>query len=65
MGKYFDQHFISYLEIGDMEGAIALLIKQYPHLRNDKDRQALYINKYKACYLDNLTTTPVQRPPKS
>lgn len=60
MGKYFDQHFIRFLECGDIEGAIALLTKQYPHLKNDKERQALYVNKYKSCYIDNVGTKPVR-----
>lgn len=53
MGKFFDQHFIRLLESGDTEGAIALLIKKYPHLKSDKDRQRLYIQRYRSAYLDN------------
>lgn len=54
MGKYFDQHFLRFLEGGDTEGAIALLLKKYPHLKADKDRQRLYIQRYRSAYLDNL-----------
>ena len=39
MGLYFDAYFTRLVRIGDIEGAIALLIKKYPHLKNDKDQQ--------------------------
>ncbi|MFM6255604.1 MAG: hypothetical protein ACKPEQ_41810, partial [Dolichospermum sp.] len=50
MGKYFDQCFIRLLESGDIQGARALLIKQYPHLKNDSDRIAKYIRLYQNHY---------------
>ncbi|MFM6844661.1 MAG: hypothetical protein ACKPKQ_17240, partial [Dolichospermum sp.] len=50
MGKYFDQCFIRLLESGDIQGARALLIKQYPHLKNDGDRIAKYIRLYQNHY---------------
>ncbi len=59
----FDQRFIRLLEVGDLEGAIALLLKKYPHLKNDKDRQDLYITRYRRAYIDNpmsLTRQPPQ-----
>ncbi|MFM6078528.1 MAG: hypothetical protein ACKPCI_08410 [Dolichospermum sp.] len=50
MGKYFDQCFTRLLESGDIQGARALLIKQYPHLKNDGDRVAKYIRLYQNHY---------------
>lgn len=60
MGLFFDRRFVGLLRIGDIEGAIALLTKKYPHLKNDEDRQRLYINKYSNAYVDNTTTKPVR-----
>ena len=48
MGLRFDNVFTQLLRSGDIEGAIALLIKKYPHLKNDKDQQARYIALYSA-----------------
>jgi hypothetical protein len=48
VGLFFDNVFIQLLRIGDVEGAIALLLKKYPHLKNDKDQQARYIRLYSA-----------------
>ena len=59
MGMYFDQQFIRLLASGDLEGAIALLLKKYPHLKNDKDRQRLYVQRYKRAYLDNPMPLPI------
>lgn len=66
MGKYFDQQFIRLLETGDLEGAIALLIRKYPHLKKDKNRQDLYITRYKRAYLDNpMALTRQSLPPEN
>ena len=48
MGLYFDVEFTQLLKIGDTEGAIALLLKKYPHLKNERGRQARYIELYSA-----------------
>jgi len=48
MGLYFDVEFTQLLKIGDIEGAIALLTKKYPHLKNNKGQQARYIRLYSA-----------------
>lgn len=48
MGLYFDVEFTQLLKIGDIEGAIALLTQKYPHLKNERDRQARYIKLYSA-----------------
>lgn len=48
MGLLFDVEFTQLLKIGDTDGAIALLIKKYPHLKNERDRQARYIALYSA-----------------
>ena len=48
MGLRFDTDFTQLLKIGDIEGAIALLIKKYPHLKNDKEQQARYTKLYSA-----------------
>ena len=60
MGLFFDRRFIGLLRSGDMEAAIALLTKKYPHLKNDGERQRLYIQKYSNVYIDNTTTKPVR-----
>jgi hypothetical protein len=48
MGLNFDAVFTQLLRIGDIEGAIALLTKKYPHLKKNKDQQARYIELYSA-----------------
>jgi hypothetical protein len=48
VGLGFDNVFIQLLKFGDIEGAIALLLKKYPHLKNDKDQQARYVALYSA-----------------
>ncbi len=48
MGLFFDRRFIDLLKIGDVESAIALLTKKYPHLKKDEERQARYIRLYSA-----------------
>ena len=48
VGLFFDDEFTQLLRTGDIEGAIALLIKKYPHLKNERDRQARYIRLYSA-----------------
>jgi hypothetical protein len=48
MGLFFDNVFTQLLRTGDIEGAIALLIKKYPHLKKDQGRQARYIRLYSA-----------------
>ncbi len=48
MGLFFDRRFIDLLKIGDIEAAIALLTKKYPHLKKDELRQARYIRLYSA-----------------
>lgn len=48
MGLYFDRIFSQFLKLGDMDSAIALLLKKYPHLKNEKDQQARYIKLYSA-----------------
>jgi len=58
MGLYFDANFTQFLKLGDVEGAIALLTKKYPHLKKDESRQALYIEKYSA-RLDYINVTNV------
>jgi hypothetical protein len=45
----FDRHFIYLLKIGDIAAAQTLLIKKYPHLKEDSDRIAMYILRYKKC----------------
>ncbi|MFM6671554.1 MAG: hypothetical protein ACKPJO_15735 [Dolichospermum sp.] len=50
MGKYFDQCFIRLLRSGDIAAAKNLLIKQYPHLKNDSDRIEKYIRLYQNHY---------------
>jgi hypothetical protein len=42
----FDRHFIYLLKIGDIAAAQTLLIKKYPHLKEDSDRIAMYIRRY-------------------
>ena len=56
MGLFFDNVFIQFLKLGDVEGAIALLLKKYPHLKNERDRQARYLALYSA-RLDYITAT--------
>lgn len=58
MGLFFDRRFIDLLRIGDVESAIALLTKKYPHLKNEKDRQARYVKLYSA-RLDCINATNV------
>jgi hypothetical protein len=48
VGLLFDVCFTQLLRIGDIEGAIALLTKKYPHLKKDEDRQARYVALYSA-----------------
>lgn len=60
MGLFFDRRFIALLKIGDIEGAIALLTKKYPHLKKDEERQRLYIEKYSNAYVGILRTKPVR-----
>ena len=60
MGLFFDRQFAGLLRSGDIEAAIVLLTKKYPHLKKDKDRQRLYIQKYSNVYVDNTTTKPVR-----
>jgi hypothetical protein len=48
MGLFFDRRFIDLLKIGDIEAAIALLTKKYPHLKKDEERQARYVALYSA-----------------
>jgi hypothetical protein len=48
MGLFFDNVFIQFLKSGDIEAAIALLIKKYPHLKKNKGQQARYIELYSA-----------------
>jgi hypothetical protein len=48
MGLRFDNVFTQLLKIGDIEGAIALLTKKYPHLKKDQVRQSRYIGLYSA-----------------
>ncbi len=48
MGLYFDVDFAQLLRIGDIDGAIALLTKKYPHLKKDQVRQSRYIEIYSA-----------------
>jgi hypothetical protein len=48
MGLFFDNVFIQLLKFGDIEGAIALLLKKYPHLKKDEERQARYVGLYSA-----------------
>jgi hypothetical protein len=48
MGLFFDNLFTQLLRIGDIEGAIALLLKKYPHLKNERDQQARYVKLYSA-----------------
>ena len=57
MGLFFDRRFIDLLKIGDVEGAIALLTKKYPHLKKDESRQSRYVALYSA-RLDYITATP-------
>jgi hypothetical protein len=45
----FDRHFIYLLKIGDIAAAKALLLEKYPHLKEDSDRIAMYILRYKKC----------------
>jgi hypothetical protein len=56
VGLFFDRRFIDLLRIGDIEGAIALLLKKYPHLKNDKDQQARYIGLYSARLCKTVST---------
>jgi hypothetical protein len=51
LGGYmsFDRHFIYLLKIGDIAAAKALLLEKYPHLKEDSDRIAMYILRYKKC----------------
>jgi hypothetical protein len=56
MGLYFDRIFSQFLKIGDIEAAIALLTKKYPHLKKDESRQARYLALYSA-RLDYITAT--------
>ncbi|MFM6532211.1 MAG: hypothetical protein ACKPIB_28670 [Dolichospermum sp.] len=46
----FDQQFTQLLRRGDIAAAKNLLIKQYPHLKNDSDRIAKYIRLYQNHY---------------
>ncbi len=46
----FDYQFVQLLRLGDVAAAKALLIKKYPHLRQDSDRIALYIESYQSLY---------------
>lgn len=52
LGGYmgFDYQFIEFLGRGDITSAKALLIKKYPHLREDSDRIAEYIRCYQNHY---------------
>jgi hypothetical protein len=56
MGLFFDRIFTQFLKSGDIEGAIALLLKKYPHLKKDEERQARYIRLYTA-RLDYINAT--------
>jgi hypothetical protein len=58
MGLFFDNVFTQLLKLGDVEGAIALLLKKYPHLKNERDRQARYLALYSA-RLDYIGVTNV------
>lgn len=48
MSLGFDDQFTDLLKAANLEGAIALLIKKYPHLRNNSKRQDFYIERYNA-----------------
>jgi hypothetical protein len=48
MGLCFDVCFTELLRSGDIEAAIALLTKKYPHLKKDEARQARYVALYSA-----------------
>jgi hypothetical protein len=52
LGGYmgFDYQFTQLLRLGDIAAAKNLLIKKYPHLRQDSDRTALYIRLYQNHY---------------
>ena len=56
MGLYFDRIFSQFLQLGDVESAIALLTKKYPHLKKDEERQARYVKLYSA-RLDYINAT--------
>jgi hypothetical protein len=56
MGLYFDRIFSQFLKLGDVESAIALLTKKYPHLKKDEERQARYVKLYSA-RLDYINAT--------
>ncbi len=58
VGLYFDRIFSQFLKLGDVESAIALLTKKYPHLKKDEDRQARYLALYTA-RLSYITATNV------
>ncbi|MFM5957263.1 MAG: hypothetical protein ACKOQ2_08875 [Dolichospermum sp.] len=46
----FDQQFTQLLRLGDIAAAKNLLIKKYPHLKQDSDRVAEYIRLYQNHY---------------
>lgn len=51
MSLGFDDQFIGFLKAANLEAAIALLTKKYPHLRNNPKRQDFYIERYNALIL--------------
>ncbi|MFM6919297.1 MAG: hypothetical protein ACKPKT_17320 [Dolichospermum sp.] len=46
----FDQQFTQLLRLGDIAAAKNLLIKKYPHLKQDSDRISKYVRLYQNHY---------------
>jgi hypothetical protein len=45
----FDQKMTSLIRSGRFDAAKNLLIRKYPHLKEDSDRIAMYIRRYQFC----------------